>query len=479
MPFLSRADTGKLTMSRPTLQDVLREHRERERQRAEQQESKHVVLSSRNAKALFLDLPRGHRFWLVTGGEINNLTELYRSLISMSPEVFSHHVNDSRDDFAAWVGEVLGDTVLARRLRASHTKHEHVEIVKHRIDELKATGIKIAVPRGNLQPDFGFIRIERPPASASQDTGQFRIRGHPLEPDARFLNIKRPEKENPGTEELMALHNEIISTIRSDIKEKALLKSDLEALRDDYLDLSAQLSAVRNELSSVKNEIHRYRVQQKVHEKTSEKTLQRTVSQLREQEKSMLVEIEEVAKTEERVLKRSDLLVNREKELLDKEKYLAAKEQRYLTLLEEYNHRIAGMEKKGAARHSRIADQKAAGHKEHPDSAQGAESQDREEQVVMQKKEEPLFPQEKTKPGLREMLDKTHSSKKTSEPGIQNEITGLLDETKKLASAKNNLAMQNIARLKEMLECPSLDSEFKKDAYYQVLELETDLELAK
>lgn len=84
----------------------------------------------RNAK------PHQH-FVLKDGRHIRNFLELADSMDEMTDEIFFHHVNDFKNDFAAWAAEVFEDEELSTRLSHIKTKHRHqVEILKHEIKRM-------------------------------------------------------------------------------------------------------------------------------------------------------------------------------------------------------------------------------------------------------------------------------------------------------------------------------------------------------
>ena len=58
-------------------------------------------------------------FWTTDGQVLQNLEELKLAFGSMDDEVFLHHVNKEKNDFADWVEQVLGDPECAAALRKS------------------------------------------------------------------------------------------------------------------------------------------------------------------------------------------------------------------------------------------------------------------------------------------------------------------------------------------------------------------------
>ena len=74
--------------------------------------------SSQKAK-LLVCAPDDKCFWTTDGQILKNLDELQMAFGSMGEEVFLHHVNKEKNDFADWVEQVLEDSACARELRKS------------------------------------------------------------------------------------------------------------------------------------------------------------------------------------------------------------------------------------------------------------------------------------------------------------------------------------------------------------------------
>lgn len=60
-------------------------------------------------------------FGLANGEKLYCLDDLSEAINLIDPETFHHHVNDQKNDFAAWVEHVFGETELAQRLREHPT----------------------------------------------------------------------------------------------------------------------------------------------------------------------------------------------------------------------------------------------------------------------------------------------------------------------------------------------------------------------
>ncbi len=70
-------------------------------------------------------------FWTTDGRVISNLVELRDALTGMHVDVFAHHVNKERNDFANWINDVLDDAELAKSIRtAKKPQTAHTVIVR-------------------------------------------------------------------------------------------------------------------------------------------------------------------------------------------------------------------------------------------------------------------------------------------------------------------------------------------------------------
>ena len=76
-------------------------------------------------------------FWVANGWVIKNLEELPTALENMSDETFACHANKDKNDFAAWVKEVIGDKSLAATLRMVRNRRSAIEVARRRIIQLK------------------------------------------------------------------------------------------------------------------------------------------------------------------------------------------------------------------------------------------------------------------------------------------------------------------------------------------------------
>ncbi len=65
--------------------------------------------------------PAGAAFWVNNGPALRHLLDLSKFLSIITAEQFRFHTTRAGNDFAKWVGAVLGDEACARALEASKT----------------------------------------------------------------------------------------------------------------------------------------------------------------------------------------------------------------------------------------------------------------------------------------------------------------------------------------------------------------------
>ena len=83
------------------------------------------------------DVPPEKAFWAANGWIIRNMEEMPAALENMSDETFAYHVKKDKNDFAAWVKDVVGDKSLAATMRLVKNRNSAIDVVKRRIKQLK------------------------------------------------------------------------------------------------------------------------------------------------------------------------------------------------------------------------------------------------------------------------------------------------------------------------------------------------------
>jgi hypothetical protein len=462
-------------MARHSLDEVLRKHRERsaarhrrraphrsERREEEKQGSpvpKHVLLTKNDAKLLFLDLPKTHKFWLADGREINNLTELYRELIEMSGELFDHHVTNEKNDFAQWVNDVLHDTILARKLANTPGKLEHVEIVKARIDELKYRGMPIPKPNTKLQPDYSFIEVEhqrRGPEPPRALERSFHIRPAHLMPDTSFIEMPTHKHEVAMQyDRIMNTQMAVMNTVQRGQQSQHAVGAELSGLQAQFEGFSKQIAALKEELTGLKGTVVEKGEKEEQFTEAYLSNLRETIGQLRDRERTILAQIKHAGAVEEKIAERNEQLMRREQELADKESLVVKKEDAYTKLMKRYNDMLAQLERR-----------------------MNKDEQKIQTLLKVDMSIDPV-PRNEARPTLsvKDLLGQT-MVRQQEEEKREHDVTEALTVAKEHAAKRQwKDARSMLAKAETLLKSPHLSNEFKKNAYYQIFELTTDLDL--
>src|SRR4030042_3763257 len=79
----------------------------------------------KNTKVKLKNAKPEHYFILLDGRPLKNLLELAEAMDEMTDEIFHHHVNEFRNDFATWTKEILKEVELAEKLQKLNSKERH------------------------------------------------------------------------------------------------------------------------------------------------------------------------------------------------------------------------------------------------------------------------------------------------------------------------------------------------------------------
>ena len=93
--------------------------------------------SKQDAQLMLANVPREYVFWFSDGRSLANMAELAEALRTISDETFAYHVNAEKNDFSAWVKDIIKDEKLANDLKKATTKRQAVTRVTERINTLK------------------------------------------------------------------------------------------------------------------------------------------------------------------------------------------------------------------------------------------------------------------------------------------------------------------------------------------------------
>ncbi len=93
--------------------------------------------SIRDAKKILSNVPDERVFYVSNGKVLKNLKDMAKELEKMSLNTFHTHVNPYKNDFANWVNDVIGDSVLSDEIRKLKTRKSMTRHVNMRIKQLK------------------------------------------------------------------------------------------------------------------------------------------------------------------------------------------------------------------------------------------------------------------------------------------------------------------------------------------------------
>ena len=86
---------------------------------------------------VLIDVKKDRVFRVHNGPVIHNLHELADSLEHMSELTYNHHVNSEKNDFSAWVHDILGDDILASNIAGDISSKQMIRAIHKRIGDLE------------------------------------------------------------------------------------------------------------------------------------------------------------------------------------------------------------------------------------------------------------------------------------------------------------------------------------------------------
>ena len=88
------------------------------------------------SKTFLEDVENGKEFLVKDGRVVRNLKELAQVIKEIPLEIFLHHVNEEKNDFADWIKQVIGDFVLANRIKRFRSRSSISRLIERRVLEL-------------------------------------------------------------------------------------------------------------------------------------------------------------------------------------------------------------------------------------------------------------------------------------------------------------------------------------------------------
>lgn len=92
------------------------------------------LLLIRGDKMHTVTLSQEQYFLLHDGRALRDLRELHEALKNMSPELFSFHVNEERNDFTNWIRGVFHDEILADEVYRAKTQDKVLAVLNKKLN---------------------------------------------------------------------------------------------------------------------------------------------------------------------------------------------------------------------------------------------------------------------------------------------------------------------------------------------------------
>lgn len=99
---------------------------------------KRVKKKKTNKKNILKDANSDHYFFVNDGTVLKNVLDLSKQLDKMDNDIFEHHVNETKNDFATWINHIFKEKKLAKELLKTTNKDKtQIIILKHVIGKFK------------------------------------------------------------------------------------------------------------------------------------------------------------------------------------------------------------------------------------------------------------------------------------------------------------------------------------------------------
>ncbi len=73
------------------------------------------------------------RFWVCNGAILKDIKEMAGELKTIDEKSFKHHVSKTKNDFVAWVNDVMRDPELAKKISRTKTRASMLKAVQSHI----------------------------------------------------------------------------------------------------------------------------------------------------------------------------------------------------------------------------------------------------------------------------------------------------------------------------------------------------------
>jgi len=95
-----------------------------------------MIRTKEDAKRALEPCDYNNEFYMCDGRRVNSLANLVKALRHTKADVYSYHVNESKNDFSMWINDVFKDSKLARSIYKL-SKTNTIKKISLRLRELK------------------------------------------------------------------------------------------------------------------------------------------------------------------------------------------------------------------------------------------------------------------------------------------------------------------------------------------------------
>lgn len=83
------------------------------------------------------EIPPQFKFYMSDGKVLSSLQELHQALQQISDNTYQYHANAQKNDFANWVGDIIKDPALAKKLKASKNRTQAIKEIAKKVKKHK------------------------------------------------------------------------------------------------------------------------------------------------------------------------------------------------------------------------------------------------------------------------------------------------------------------------------------------------------
>jgi len=255
-----------------------------------------------------------HEFVLKSGKPLKNLRDLMRELIEMDEETFQHHVNDSKNDFAIWINDILEHQKIADEIRNKKARNELLDILQKHDEEIRKEIEKTKL--GEATEEVGSIKqkLEHERIRIDGMKNKYESRLKSLEKIRKAIEEEKEKADNEKSDfEKERTEFQRIKTETE--KEKSDLKDQKEKLNKEKLEVEKESKQLKKEKVEVKKIFSKKEIEEKelIEEKKGVDTLKGIID---EREKELNIREESLDKLE-RDLKNREIEIEKDLKILE------------------------------------------------------------------------------------------------------------------------------------------------------------------